>query len=173
MLRLGFTNSESVKFSVVCVFSIHWFAVRCIRLVVGVLTETQILRHPCTKYINLLFLSIFPLLGSEAQCPEGAWLGATVSDGGAHRKCGRGEGACHYAFPGRFPVNLKTDIISHRLVVDGLLLLLPDTVMPCALKVAVPSSAKQVCSDSLLCFRWNRGLKSRGVWDLRFLILWS
>lgn len=72
MLSLGFTNSESEKFFVMRVFSICWFAMRFIRLiVVGVLTETQILRHPCTKYIYLMFLSIFPLLGSEAQCLEG------------------------------------------------------------------------------------------------------
>lgn len=53
-------------------FSIRCFATRCIRqIVAGVLAETQILRHPCTKYIYLLFLAIFLLLGSEARCLEG------------------------------------------------------------------------------------------------------
>lgn len=41
-----------------------------------------------------------------------------VSDGGAHRKRGRGEGACHHPLPSRFPVNLKTDVTSHHIVVN-------------------------------------------------------
>lgn len=112
MPRLGATHSKSERFLCVCFFHklVFHFVIRL--EVVGVLTGIWTLRCLCTKYISLLFRLSFPFLVQQLSPCRCDWRSLSVT-AEAFSKWGRGERACHHdSFPIRFPVTLKTDILS-------------------------------------------------------------